>query len=160
MTVVLNRLIFYALGTGLATSILALVSGIIWIVLPNTFISGAIIYVGTKMHVNSLLISLNSRRMMSRQLASGPVTIIGLSGSSGGIHVDQSTTHRTDRTSVSAVWSRTGPRTGLWSGPPSSPVRGPDFSGTGPVVWSSVLGAKTGPRLDRTGLLDMDIILF
>jgi hypothetical protein len=98
MTVVLNRLIFYALGTGLATSILALVSGIIWIVRPNTFISGAIIYVGTKMHVNSLLISLNSRRMMSRQLASGPVTIIGLSGSSGGIRVDQSTTHRTDRT--------------------------------------------------------------
>jgi hypothetical protein len=101
MTAVLNRLIVFALGTGLITSILALVAGICWLAFPNTFISTAIIYIGTKMHVNSLLISLNSRHMMLRQLVNGPVTSINLPVTAfppGGIRIDQSTTHCTDRT--------------------------------------------------------------
>jgi hypothetical protein len=97
MTTVLNRLIFYALGTGLVTSILALVAGVLWVVLPDTFICSGILYIGTKMHVNSLLISLNSRRMMSQQLLNGPVTTVGLSGSSFTPR-GQDTTHRTDGT--------------------------------------------------------------
>jgi hypothetical protein len=99
MTSVLNRLIIYALGTGLVTAILALIAGTFWIVLPDAFICAAILYIGVKMHVNSLLISLNSRRIMSQHLANGPMTTLGLSGSSfpsGGIRVDPSTTHRTD----------------------------------------------------------------
>jgi hypothetical protein len=103
MTSVLNRLIIYALGTGLVTSILALISGILWIIFPNTFLCGAILYINVKMHANSLLISLNSRRIISQQLANGPATTLGLSGSSfpsEGIHVHQSTSRRTNATPI------------------------------------------------------------
>jgi hypothetical protein len=98
MSSVLNRLVIYAIGTGLLTSIFALFT-VIFFIIPHTFIGAAILYVGVKIHVNSLLVSLNSRRMMSRQLANGPVTTIALSRSSlpqSGIRVDQSISHRTD----------------------------------------------------------------
>jgi hypothetical protein len=105
MTVVLNQLMFYALGTGLTTSLFALASGLTWIALPKTYISPAIFYVGTKMHVNSLLITLNARRVMQQHLFEAPLSTIGLPGSStlppSGIRVDQSTTRRTDRTTSS-----------------------------------------------------------
>jgi hypothetical protein len=98
MSIVLNRLIFYALGTGLATSIFTFAAGVIFLVAPNTFIYGSIGFVAAKLHINSLLISLNSRRTMQRQLH-GAAVALGASASSfpsGGIRVDQSTTHRTD----------------------------------------------------------------
>jgi hypothetical protein len=82
MTTVLNRLMFYALGTGLATSCLTLIGGIVWLVKPNTFIYIAISFIATKMHVNSLLITLNARYGIQQQLYDGPTAIAGFSGPS------------------------------------------------------------------------------
>jgi hypothetical protein len=63
-------------------------------------------------------------------------------------HRDQWRTTRSSRAHeqcsdrVSVVRSRTGPKTGLWSGPQSVQSAVLDYLRTGPMVWSSVLKSE------------------